>query len=951
MSLENQPLTENWLGLNTVARIGNREWLSGAGKVPAPLFFLGGYPQRSESVMRSVMAGDMAREVCGTARAQGIDVTAAYFTFAVKYGLGKNPLKAADIKTCRSLLMEEIRRVKPSVIVCLGKDALSAVCGKALKFSVVRGTPVPYRLELAEDEFIDVTVFAAFNPAFLDSAPKERPAFEKEMAALKRELCHATKSTADFLKGMATITRPEDLRALRMALTAEAPRAAALDCEWHGRSWHQSGRRLRTVQLAFEDGTAVVVELYHSRAVPGGYEFVDSDPDPGSVLAELKLLLESGALRIIGHNVKEDSLWLAASGIDIRQHTVWDTMLAELLLNQAGPFGLEELALKYTDIPRWSLDLELWKQNTGPEWKRDGYGYVPAAILNPYAAMDVVATMRVCQAQIPLMGGYLEPRGEHPSLFSTVMEAQDLLQEIETEGLPVNTDVLDNFIRLFEAKSDALALDLKEKAAGFGMPEFNPDSGADVAELLFKRLGVTPFRTTKAAGGKLWQDAVAELSFDDDEAMDKLTPGTDTVSLTILVDEHPLVADLINYRKVAQIRKTWMRTPDPDGTGGLYGVTGEDGRLHSSFSMLTATGRLLSRKPNVQNFPKQAQQFLNKIFAEEVKADPWLKAHGGLPSIRNVVRPVSEDYVIIEGDFVQAELFTLAGLSGDENMMRTLTTPGLDMHDRTAVDGFSLQTYDATGTLVTEPVLLETANALWIEHGGGTPGFDKNGFDDALEHYKSGFLYHHPSGEILTRKQFKSTLRIGAKGINFGIMYGRTAPSIAIKIKSETGTKTPLTQLTQEISQMLTGWKEVSYPTAWKFLEACSESAVRDWVVTTTFGRSRRFAPTDNRRILGEYRRQGSNIKIQGTVADACLLAMLKMRKARKEAGLSFRFCNQVHDAVMVMCRKSEIRPTLDLYRATMGDVKIPVPGRDPLVLGIDLEVMDLWGRKYKGEY
>lgn len=181
------------------------------------------------------------------------------------------------------------------------------------------------------------------------------------------------------------------------------------------------------------------------------------------------------------------------------------------------------------------------------------------------------------------------------------------------------------------------------------------------------------------------------------------------------------------------------------------------------------------------------------------------------------------------------------------------------------------------------------------------------------------------------------------------VPYGRQSLSIAIQIKVETGSSEPLSKIERDVQNMLHTWKTESYPKAWAYMEQCSWEAMNLWEVKNPWGRSRRFIPTNNRRLLAGYGRQGSNTPIQSTVADTCNIALQLMREQRPTRGLSFKSCNLVHDAIMTLVPIPEIEATKQLYRDTMGNIKIPIKNREPLILGVDIEVMSRWGVAYKG--
>ena len=111
-------------------------------------------------------------------------------------------------------------------------------------------------------------------------------------------------------------------------------------------------------------------------------------------------------------------------------------------------------------------------------------------------------------------------------------------------------------------------------------------------------------------------------------------------------------------------------------------------------------------------------------------------------------------------DFKQAELFTLANISGDPNMLRLLTTPGLDLHDHAAITSFNLQMVDENDKEVSEDDLVALAACVGAE-------------SEEFEHYMKTMRYLQVNGEFLTRSSFKAGIRIAAKSINFGVAYGR----------------------------------------------------------------------------------------------------------------------------------------------------------------------------------
>jgi len=798
-----------WMGLDTSQVVNGKLCLSGCGSSQqAKVMVVAPNPSISALTYKKASSDQAWRAFYRFARDANLDMDSIYFTYLVKHAPRKAKISSVEIKESHPQFMMEVETLQPDLIVCLGRDVWAGLgFGEHVNFSAIRGTITDLEVDMPTYEWNDeinaydirhsfstqVQAMALFNPGFLDIAPKETQAFEQDLNTIK--LFMEGQRVQEFIPDYTVITKASEVKELREALQA-SPEAAtiSLDCEWHGDAWYKEPKQLRTVQLCIDDKLTVVIALCGEL---NGMMVQKMDDIP-AMTTELKLILEQGNIGIIGHNVKEDALWLhACLGINIRPKVVFDTMLAETLINQNGPFGLEDVARKYTDIPRWAVRLEAWKKTVDSRLHSNGYGYIPDAILEPYSAVDVIATYRVAMKQLPELEklGYLKPRGTYTSLFDSTMKTQDTLNEIEEAGLPVDTELLDQLIELFEDKVERMKADLIAEVDWLIHPDkglllsteeggeapivadpevkgWNPDSGDDVIELLFKTLGITPFKTTKAAGGKLWADAIMELGMDDDDAMDGLAAATDSQTLTILIDEHPIIEKILNYRKVAQIRKTWLRTPevDPDGykRGGLYGNIGSNNALHPSLAMACSTGRMSSRNPNSQNFPKKAQKFLTDIFKPDLETNEFLRScNGKVPTIRNVVIP-PPGYVIMEGDFVQAELFVLAGLSGDVNMWRALTTPGLDLHTKTALDSFRIKMLLPDKQELTEDMLLSFAGEAYRDNGGGSLNFNKNKYESELDGLFSTVSFVDATGHTMTYKDFKNSARISAKSLNFG---------------------------------------------------------------------------------------------------------------------------------------------------------------------------------------
>jgi len=718
--------------LEHTMEVAGVKWIKGYGPLPADIMFVGERPGDDEQRYGAVFTGPSGKLLFTLLRTVGLDESKCYFTNAVKYmPRNKKALNAGDTKKCQPILHEEIKRGQPKIIVCLGAVALKAVMGKNFLLSDYRGAVVDH------PTMAGTRVFCTYNPAYVLRNPAAEETFKRDFESLARVYGGGT--IASDVTTYEVIQTVEHLRAFKDFLFATYDKPIiSLDCEWHGATWMSKHKYIRTVQLGFKIGAAVIVKFTGEN----GVQAMDFPEEAWKVLKEI---LEDPRVALIGQNIISDGQWLLQYDIDIRPRVAYDTMLAEYLLNESGPFGLEELTLKYTNMGRYDLDVMRWKKDHKVECA-DGFGPIPDELLLPYGAKDVDAPLRIVQKQMPLLEKFMVPRGEYPSLWDTTMQTQETLYEIEMTGMAVDPERLSILTKAYNEKLIGLESQIRTAALQYGMEDFNYNSTRQVCDLLFARLHLMPIKTTK---GKKWDEfAPYETS-----GVDNRTPSTDHNTLEILQDKHPLVKMLLNLRRVGTVVKYFLREDDESESeeaeenqnktgGGIASKIWTDGRLHPHFSQLSETGRFKTSKPNCQNWPKKAEGYMSEIFGGKDKLPPL---------IRTIVVPTT-GMVMMEADFEQAELFVLAALSHDKNMMGALTTPGKDLHDLTAINAFNLQVLIPDGKVADEAFMLDLAKR------------DK----EAFEVYRKTLVYVDQRGKRMTRAEFKDTIRVSAKNLNFG---------------------------------------------------------------------------------------------------------------------------------------------------------------------------------------
>ncbi len=388
-------------------------------------------------------------------------------------------------------------------------------------------------------------------------------------------------------------------------------------------------------------------------------------------------------------------------------------------------------------------------------------------------------------------------------LFEFEIPLVNILTEIEANGFKIDKAG----IKEFGEALDALAADLTTIIYQRAGKEFNINSPKQLGDVLFEDLGLPYYKKKKGKNGY----------------------STDAQTLEELRNINPIIDDILEYRKVIKLNNTYAKV--------LPEVADENARIHTDFKQaFTATGRLSSADPNLQNIPiktKMGRELRRYFIAEE-------------------------GYTLVDADYSQIELRLLAHIADDYNMKEAFLN-NTDIHRKTAAAVFGLPE------------------------------------------------------EAVTDEMRKS-----AKAVNFGIVYGISAFSLA----NDIGTST--VEAGKYIKSYL-----MNYPSVDTYLEAVVEKAKEDGFTATPLGR-RRYIPELNaangiQRALGK--RIAMNAPIQGAAADIMKLAMINVAKRLKSEGLDARIVMQVHDELIVEVKDSESELCAKLIKEEMENAyKISVP-------------------------
>lgn len=751
--------------LTALTDVEGARWIPGKGPKPARLLVVGQNPGGDELLKGEVFVGPSGQLLDSAFLRAGLLGIPTYTTNAVKHGtFGNETPKLQEIRAGQNCLLHEVDEVNPEVILILGACALEAVAGR------LPGNK-PYKLAEQRGEFFtcerftNIRLFTTWHPAYILRQPEHEGEWLADLQKVSRFL--KSGQTADRQTiAFETLESAAQVGQWLLAGLKEndGNGLLCLDSEWQGERPDAPGAYLRTLQLCFANGRTAVIRFYPTatpeqpvapeKRYPGCAVIAD-------VLAALGDYLRAGG-RVFGQNLSADGFWLLHHGLDLRPYTTYDTMLAEHIIDNRGPFNLTDLTLKYApELGRYDRWLQDWV-NHNPELVVGGYGSVPEEFLFPYGAGDVQAPWKIARQQMPLLeqAGAMRRTGlrqEYPSLFEIELGMSLQLYELHLAGLKIDRQRLQELTTLFNHKRDTLRIQVGQLAAQNGFPDFNPNSHQQKIKLIYGAkseggLALLPIKST-GKRSKAW-DWVQNQHPD---VRAHYRPALDGETLDTLSGTHPLVDALIGYQRIATICKNFLRD---DEDGGIPGNLHPDGKLHADFGQLTDTGRLRSARPNVQNWPKASEGELRVIFKEERKQ---LEQAGKLepkefwpPSIRSIV--VAESgCILLEADYKQAELFVLAGLAMDDVMLDALQTPGKDLHDMTTIQSFRIQVLMPDGTPYDEAKMLALAKR-------DLPAFEK---------LQKELVYVDARGHPMSRAVFKDTIRVSGKSINFGQGFGR----------------------------------------------------------------------------------------------------------------------------------------------------------------------------------
>lgn len=361
--------------------------------------------------------------------------------------------------------------------------------------------------------------------------------------------------------------------------------------------------------------------------------FPESKELTQEILEIFRPFFENSSITKIGQNLKYDIKVLAKYNIQVLGN-LFDTMIAHYLLNPDGKHNMDILSENYLHYSPISIETLIGKKGKGQLSMRQ----VPPPEQKEYAVEDTDVTLQLKNIFEQQLQKYNAEK-----LFSQIESPLvQVLADMELEGIRIDVPFLKSLSDDIEKDIFSLQQAVYEQAG----ETFNLSSPKQLGDILFEKLKLI----SKPKKTKTGQYATSE------EILSELAP------------KHKIVANVLEYRQLQKLQSTYIDALPKE-------VNSTTGRVHTTYMQaVTATGRLSSNNPNLQNIPIRTERG---------------------QQIRKAFVPRNEDYTLLSADYSQIELRVIAALSGEKNMIEAFLQ-NQDIHRSTAAKVFNVDIQSVT---------------------------------------------------------------------------------------------------------------------------------------------------------------------------------------------------------------------------------------------------------------
>jgi len=694
-------------------------------------------------------SGTSARKLNSLLSRFGVHSSQVYFTYATRCRAnlrtveGFRPAHFEEIQACSSYLEKEIAEIKPNVIVPMGTEAMMAVFNiKKPKVSELRG------IEAWSDRF-----GCKILPTYGMGAVLRNPNLEEVVTQDLRRALESSKSlelTAVEKGNYITIDSIEAFDAFFERIM-EQPESS-MDLETTGFDWQKD--KIICCSFSWAKNTGVLLPITkwigidHERIVIKERKvtrkgvttkkqveiiekYIEDTYHPwwgdkqDYVMSKFKQIMESN-IKWTAQNGKFDWKFLLYLGFNLKPLS-FDTLLMHYLLRETskGEHNLEDMSLQYLGKGQHKKELDDWfKANGMEDDEKKNYARVPTELLFKYGAADADVTLQLKNIFLER----LEAEGMLDLFHHLIMPLNYTITQMEYEGFKIDRNAMEYAKKKLEQELADTSKDIKDLLIAAGVTEeVDIDSPKQLSKLFFETLKLKPVKATKTGFST------------DEEVLNVLAENYKDA--TGKKEKNSIPNKILEFRGIAKLLRTYVL--------GIEDRLDDNSRLHTKFLQEgTESGRLSSRDPNFQNFPRDSKLIKNMFYVEPGN-------------------------ILIEADEGQNEFRWWGIYSNDPQLVADLNA-GLDIHRFMAAKANKIPMEQVTGTQ--RRIAKSIVFGLMFNMGSEKLAHDHGVTEEYAEEVKAIFFNRYP-----VAKQWKKDIVMFArKNYHVRNRFGRVRHLLAI---------------------------------------------------------------------------------------------------------------------------------------------------------------------------
>lgn len=837
------------------------------------IMILGKHPGEDEEINRLNFCGKLGAQFIKHFDQIGLLKNAeVYVTNFVKFvpKIKSDSLVATFAKDCFHLLVNEIRIINPDLIVFFHSPALARLLSYELSFDNLK----LYEIKKAKKKNGETVVIV--------------PISFKITAELFKTLSKANAiKSGNYIEHIedpkiTILNTVEQINEFLQDVQRTKPKYLAFDCEWHG-SHADSKSFLRCMQFAKDDKHAYIIPIHTKE----GSKLLDLN----TIRTHIESTLLDPDINVVGSFLYTDCSWTRKHGINLhlkyknipKRYTrftndydptgiILDLAAAVHVIDEQASLDLCNIVQRYVNVENWDI-------------KTPDKGVVSDDILFIYAAKDVIFSEKIAPSVVKELNRDTNGHNLWSPYFNNLRMCS-VIHEMMYYGVQVDKEIAKSIQENLEKASASILRTIREKLQ---WPTFDPRKTRHLVECFFGDkyvskpqrpsgaicLNLKPIKSTNAylnAKYRTWDNIP-------DKYKEYLTPSTDKIVKGILAYQSEIVRLIQQYTDIDQLLKTNF------GKNAIVRLANEDNRVRSFITPFLETGRCSSSRPNLQNLSKKKDSSYKTICPT-------------LQPIRSILT-AQNGYKLVECDFVSAELYQLAVMSGDKNL--------LDHCVRGALPETSHDYYDIHSNIAV-----------------------------------SAFKLNCKPTKTALKEAGKLHLRVAAKSIIYGLLYLRGTASIVQQIYAEEGIK-----ISENEAKQIEDAFYNTYPNVKPLQELLKSVPDTKGYQFNYFGRCRRFIKATDEDVRQKQQRESVNFPFQSMVAECLNILAYRLQTIRDELKLDFRILLPWHDALVVEAKSEiakEIAESVIPYVASTvkfkrWDIDGNAIGEDWYCMGVDTKV------------